>query len=729
MTNLIGKIICGYRVVSEVGEGGMGKVYLAESAFLTEYKQQVAIKTLTSRGASERQAALLRDLFTREANIQVQFKHPQIVSVIQFAVEGDQYFLILEYMPGYQHKGHRITNVAQMIAYETGPIPYKRALKLFTQALDAMQYAHNFKYRWEGEERVGIVHRDIKPANLLLMDPETVKVSDFGIVKVQQRKTVTQKLTPGTSAYMSPEAILGPPQFGLTELDARSDIYSLGITLYEMLAGRLPFAPDPDTSPDISLRRKHISEVPLPPSQFYPGIPKHLDELVLRALKKRPEERYQSAEEFKKAILALDTSLGLEMGAARTTRAFDSRASAAPTEKFSSPQTHSGESISLGGIGSSEPGRLTSSSTAGAKTDAQAVPPKTHFGASKAALAIGALVLALVAIITALYLQKSGSRRTEQAGQTSLGGGIRTSPPAAPEGMGLIEGGSFLMGRNLTAAEKDFEIGPPGDRIKIFSYDYPAHPVTVKTFYLARTEISNAQYAEFVKATGHAPPDDWKGTRPPANAEQTPVTYVTYNDATAYCAWLATKYNGGPVKFLYRLPTEEEWEYAARGKDAGTPGAKMNLYPWGDEWVEGAANTKESRLDHTRNVGASTSGASPFGIFDMAGNVFEWTATDFNHYPGSDRQTPREKGYQGTYQVVRGGSFDYTKEYAMTTTRVWAKPEDKGPRLGFRCAAVTTAIGPANPQAQTHSVGRKIANQTASLWSRMRRGVSRRFRD
>nr|MDQ3013963.1 protein kinase [Acidobacteriota bacterium] len=173
MINLIGKIVCGYRIVSVVGEGGMGKVYLAESAFLTEYKQQVAIKTLSSQGASERQAALLHDLFVREANIQVQFKHPQIVSVIQFAVEGDQLFLILEYMPGYQHKGRCITNVAEMIAYETGPIPYKRALELFTQALDAMQYAHNFSYRWEGEERVGIVHRDIKPANLLLMNPET----------------------------------------------------------------------------------------------------------------------------------------------------------------------------------------------------------------------------------------------------------------------------------------------------------------------------------------------------------------------------------------------------------------------------------------------------------------------------------------------------------------------------------------------------------------------------
>lgn len=713
MDNLIGKIVCGYRIVSVVGEGGMGKVYLAESAFLTEYKQQVAIKTLTISGASERQAALMRDLFVREANIQVQFKHPQIVSVIQFAVEGDQHFLILELMPGYQHKNRHITNVAQMIAYETGPIPYKRALKLFTQALDAMQYAHNFKYRWEGEERVGIVHRDIKPANLLLLDPTTVKVSDFGIVKVQQRKTVTQKLTPGTSAYMSPEAILGPPQFGLTELDARSDIYSLGITLYEMLAGRLPFAPDPNTNPDVSLRRKHTSETPQPPSAYYPAIPKQLDELVLRALEKRPEQRYQSAKEFKDAILALDTVLALEMRGTQSARAFEASAASAPTERFEPAKTNAVAASQT------DSGKLTGAGTPGATGGAGTRTTKSV--APKMIWAAIASVLILAAIMSAVFWR---NRDNGQAGGANLGGAGQVSPPALPDGMVLIEGGSFLMGRNLTDAEKNFEIGERGQSIKIFSYDYPAHPVDVKTFYLDKTEVSNSQYAEFVRVASHKPPDDWKGTEPPPNADLIPVTHVNYQDATAYCSWLTTKRKDG---FVYRLPAEEEWEYAARGRDAGKPGTKMNLYPWGDAWIEGAANTKESRLDHTRNVNAYPNGATPTGVLNLAGNVFEWTATDFNHYPGSDQQTPREPGYQGTYQVVRGGSFDFTKEAAMTTTRLWAKPEDKGPRLGFRCAAEAKRVGSASTNLPRKSVIRKIRTETASAWSRLRRGVARRI--
>ncbi|MCG3160238.1 MAG: Hercynine oxygenase [Acidobacteria bacterium] len=671
MDNLIGKIVCGYRIISEVGEGGMGKVYLAESAFLTEYKQQVAVKTLTTQASSERQAALLRDLFTREANIQVQFKHQHIVSVIQFAVEGDHHFLILEYMPGYQHGGRRISNIAEMIAFETGPMPHKRALRLFAQALDAMNYAHNFKYRWEGEERVGIVHRDIKPANLLVLDPETIKVSDFGIVKVQQRApAATQKLTPGTSAYMSPEAILGPQQFGLEELDARSDIYSLGITLYEMLAGRVPFSPDPNTHPDVSLRRKQVNEAPPPPSAYYPGLPPHLDQLVLRALEKRPENRYQSAAEFKQAILALDKQLGLGLRDSATTRTLETNQFASPTERVSA-RTAAMAGTSTGS-GSTYYAPATNVATPMPGATGTAAPSRS----SKPIVLIATAVLILAAALAWVFLNNGDKAASNVAG-------AEANTPSAPEGMVPIPEGSFMMGRNLTDEEKNSTIDVQGGPIKIFSYDWPAHPINVSAFYLDRTEVSNGQYAEFVKAGGHAAPADWNGSEPPPNAELVPVTGVSYLDARDFCSWRSQKND----RFTFRLPTEEEWEYAARGKDAGKPNAPMNLYPWGDQWIETNANTIESRLAKPRNVDAYPGGKSPFDVLNMAGNVAEWTSTDFNHYPGSDEQTPRAPGYQGTYQVIRGGGFAYPKEFAMTTTRVWAKPEDKGPKLGFRCAA------------------------------------------
>jgi serine/threonine protein kinase/formylglycine-generating enzyme required for sulfatase activity len=672
MDTLIGQIVCGYRIVSEIGKGGMGKVYLAESAYLTEYKQKVAVKTLTAQAASERQAALLRDLFTREANIQVQFKHQHIVSVIQFAVESDQHFLILEYMPGYQGRRRLISNIAEMIAFETGPIPHKPALRLFAQALDAMQYAHNFKYRWEGEERVGIVHRDIKPANLLFYDQETIKIADFGIVKVQQRRpTGTQRLTPGTSAYMSPEAILGPEEFDIAELDARSDIYSLGITLYEMLSGRPPFMPDPSAGPDFSLRRKQVSETPPPPSAHYPGLPPQLDQLVLRALEKRPENRYQSAAEFKQAIIALDGLLGIGLRDAEPAQGFETNLDPPLTDKILAATTAAQRR---------GPFKALADGVFAPESDVDAIAA-TRGRLLKSVALIGLIVVVLSGAV-AWAVQRFGGKAKSNATATNT-----VNPPRVPEGMVSIAAGSYMMGRNLTDEEKKFGVELYGRREKIFDYDWPAHPVDVKAFYIDKTEVSNAQYLEFVKATGYPAPKGWNGPEPPENAGLTPVTWVDYQDARKYCAWRSQRRNDG---VSYRLPTEEEWEYAARGKDAGKPGAPVNLFPWGDQWIEGNANTLESRLENPRNVDAYPNVKSPFGVLNLAGNVVEWTSSDFNHYPGSDRETPRGKDYKGTYQVVRGGGWAYPKEYAMTTTRVWARPEgkdSKGPKLGFRCAA------------------------------------------
>ncbi len=682
MSSLIGKIVCGYRIISEVGEGGMGKVYLAESAFLTEYKQQVAIKTLTTFASSQRQAIILRDLFTREANIQVQFKHPHIVSVIQFAVEGDHYFLILEYMPGYQYRGRRLSNVADVIANETGPIPHKRALKWFVQALDAMQYAHKFKYRWEGDERIGIVHRDIKPANLLLLDPETIKVSDFGIVKVQQRRgAVTKKLTPGTSAYMAPEAITGAQNFGLPELDARSDIYSLGVTLFEMLAGRLPFVPDPDTNPDVSLRRKHVKEVPPPPSVFYPGIPPQLDKLVMRALEKRPENRYQSAAEFKEAIMAFDQPLGLGLREMVSKPVLNTNPFSLPTEKIQTTTK-----VPVTAVSAESEKQIDPAATSLVSAPAQTQPRPVGItlpGSSKMFWLIGVSAVLISAIAAGVFFIDRGNAHKGQT-NLSVDPEKKNVPPPVPAGMAYIPEGDFMMGRNLIQNEMEIQVEVEGRRMKPFIYDYPAHLENIRAFYLDKMEVSNSEYAEFVTDTGRTPPENWKGQYPPRDAEDIPVTYVTYQDAEDYCQWRIERRKDG---FIYRLPTSEEWEYAARGKDAGKPGAKMNLYPWGDEWIAGLANTKESRLDHPQDVDSNPNGASPYKILNMAGNVYEWTATDFTHYPNSDQKTPREPGYEGIYRVVRGGSFDYPKELAMTTTRVWARPTRKGPRLGCRCAA------------------------------------------
>jgi formylglycine-generating enzyme required for sulfatase activity len=447
-----------------------------------------------------------------------------------------------------------------------------------------------------------------------------------------------------------------------------------------MLCGRLPFLPEERTNPDVSLRRKHVEETPLPPSRVYPQIPRQLDELVLRAMEKHPGRRFQSTAEFKQAILALDRTLELGLTVEPTAQqlAIDTNPIAADTRAAGvSTAPGVGATAATTRSGSSAP---TVRGFATAAAQATETPAR---GSLLKYLILAALLVVFAATAGALIVPKifkSGPAVTSTAAEQNK----EAAPPAAPPGMVFIPGGSFLMGRDLTAEEVDFAVENSGRREKVFVYDYPAHEVAVKPFFLEQTELPNRAYAEFLRALNRPIPQGWEDYDPPAGAEDLPVTNVTYRDAVDYCEWRTQRRKDG---FSYRLPTEEEWEFAARGPDAGEPGKQMNFYPWGDEWNVKNANTLEARLNHPQIVTANVDGASPFGVLNLAGNVYEWTSTDFKHYPGSDRQTPQEAGYQGTYQVVRGGAFAYPKEYALTTTRMWAKPVSSGPKLGFRCAA------------------------------------------
>jgi formylglycine-generating enzyme required for sulfatase activity len=222
-----------------------------------------------------------------------------------------------------------------------------------------------------------------------------------------------------------------------------------------------------------------------------------------------------------------------------------------------------------------------------------------------------------------------------------------------PPGMVYVPGGEFQMGNNA------------GDE-----YEKPAHTVTVKPFYIDQYEVTNEEYAKFVKETGHKPPQMWKdGTYPNGEARR-PVTGVTWDDANDYAKWAGK-----------RLPTEEEWEFAARGKDG-------LRYPWGNEWRAGLANA-----DHASNgmvdVG-SYPGKSPFGVFDMVGNAWEWTASKFRSY--SSGQLPRA-AVSGEWKVIRGGTYLSSNIGATTTfRRGWPA---NGYRIdysntGFRCAKDAT---------------------------------------
>jgi formylglycine-generating enzyme required for sulfatase activity len=224
----------------------------------------------------------------------------------------------------------------------------------------------------------------------------------------------------------------------------------------------------------------------------------------------------------------------------------------------------------------------------------------------------------------------------------------------------------------------------------------PQHTLTVPAFALARVPVTNALYSAFVASTDRRPPLHWRGQQPPVAIADHPVVDVTWVDAQAFCAWLSTVVtdsvpvtvsasgtnNSEPPPFValpkFRLPTEAEWEHAARGSDGRT-------FPWGDEFDEHRANTKESGIAATSSVGSYPAGASPYGVLNMAGNVWELTATLDALYPYNAADGREELTAEGR-RIARGGCYANPQGFARCACRFRFPPTLANQFLGFRLA-------------------------------------------
>jgi serine/threonine-protein kinase len=249
---------------------------------------------------------------------------------------------------------------------------------------------------------------------------------------------------------------------------------------------------------------------------------------------------------------------------------------------------------------------------------------------------------------------KTGPAEPTPADQKKTGDGQHnTEPKNTKAEMLAIPGGTFQMGR---------DDGP--------QQESPAHSVTVPTFYMDNTEVTNAEYAEFVGETRYPPPSHWPGGKIIAGQEMWPVNNVSIDDARAFAAW-RSKRDG----VAYRLPTEEEWEYAARNGD------QANLYPWGNSWANDSAAVK---LVSPQWVGSFPAGKNRWGVMDLIGNVWEWTSSKGSVYPGSSLSLPDQD--KNTF-VMRGGSYlsEPSGDRAITATfRDWVAASTRHPTLGFR---------------------------------------------
>jgi formylglycine-generating enzyme required for sulfatase activity len=239
-----------------------------------------------------------------------------------------------------------------------------------------------------------------------------------------------------------------------------------------------------------------------------------------------------------------------------------------------------------------------------------------------------------------------------------------------------IPAGEFLMGSDPTQDKLAHDDEQPQHRLSLPEYD------------IARTPVTNAQYLAFVQATAHDPPRHWQNGRPPHDRDDHPVVWVSWHDAIVYCRWLFET-TGKP----YSLPSEAEWEKAARGTDG-------RLYPWGDEWDAARCNSDEGGRGDTTAVGAYPGGVSPYGLLDMAGNVWEWTRSLWGRgrdleepafgYPYNPRDGRENLDAGEAGRVVRGGCWFYSRLFARCAYRYGNYAFDCYPYGGFRVIVLPT---------------------------------------
>jgi formylglycine-generating enzyme required for sulfatase activity len=234
-----------------------------------------------------------------------------------------------------------------------------------------------------------------------------------------------------------------------------------------------------------------------------------------------------------------------------------------------------------------------------------------------------------------------------------------------PADMVLVPAGEFTMG--IDEARIGKIVGQLGGMAKYYYNATPAHKVNVGAFYIDKYEVTNEEYKKFVTATGRQIPLHWEdaGGDIPSGKEKHPVVYVSWEDAAAYCKWAGK-----------RLPSEAEWEKAARGTDG-------RLFPWGDKFSRKKLNFEKSRKHGTVKVGSYPKGVSPYGCFDMAGNVWEWTADNYLPYPGNKYE---DEFYGKERYVLRGGSYLDAKYDALSIVRSKFTPVTDDENVGFRCA-------------------------------------------
>ena len=679
-----------YRIDSVVGEGGFGVVYRAHHL---GFEQAVAVKCLK---VAKNLDPAAHDAFLKKFLAEGKLLHrlsratADVVQALDVGVatspnQIETPYLVLEWLDG--------TTLDKELRSRRGTaMPLQEAIALLEPAARGLAVAHD----------QGVSHRDVKPANMMLTDVGgrlTLKVVDFGIAKApSDDPTANASPHDGLGSGMSAFT----PRYGAPEQFSRkfgstgtwTDVYALALILVELVTG----APALEGEDPVQLYVA-TSDLERRPTLRARGadVPDNVEAVVARALEVDAQRRFPTAGEFWDALHA-----AIDRPKIQSVRP--------PSISLSSnePSVPGAARVPSIGEGPGTSGPVSTSGPHAASSpqmDQRSGPTGTitvllREQRRRRAVWLGALLVTTVVVVAAFVGMREAERQASTAASASASASARpalsnaaasaqptssvteptpkvvdhpevTPAPSMPKGMVRIPAGRFLMGSDSgSRAEK------------------PQHPVHItRDFYIDLTEVTTDAYGDCVRDKACStprfhPPDRGRGigTTTTCNAigdpsfARQPINCVSYEQAASYC-----KHEGK------RLPTEAEWEYAARGSDGRT-------YPWGEQQphscrfaiVGGAEGTCGARKG-TYEVGTTVDGKSPFGLFDMVGNVWEWVADDYAAYPKDEAVDPilpprTNKG------VIRGGSWDYSAAAAEAYSRMALDRPLALNNVGFRCA-------------------------------------------
>ena len=600
-----GQTLGNYVVQDPIAAGGMGVVYRARHATLGT---PLALKVLLSNYALN---PTVRERFRREAQVQAGLRHPNIVRVTDLVETPQVLALAMDLVEG--------PSLEHVIAEERpGPWRWPAVRAVLFPVTDAVATAHG----------MGVAHRDLKPANILLDrgvadggGAEVAKVTDFGLAKLLQSsggmtRTGTRM---GTLPYMAPEQYTGQK-----DVDARADVFALGMLAWRLVTGALPVDPENMSA----VHELYAGHRPLPPvSTLVSDAPSGLDAVLASALALDPADRPADARALLQRLETVGKAPVVAVLAAE-------EAAPAPDEQPRNPAPPVRAPVEAG--------------------DDRWLGPAVVFG-----------VLLLVGLLFAGFGGNEKPTRSDQGPAVEATSSEdpndakkeRRPNPAGIDWISMPEG-TYWMG------------SASGD-----SDEHPPHAVTLSSFEIGKTEVTVAQYAACVRSGGCTAPGSGEHCNSgQAGRKQHPVNCVDHGQASTFCDWA-----GG------RLPTEAEWEYAATsgGKEQEYPWGDEAASCARAVMDDGGPGCGKR---HTLAVCSRPSGRSAQGVCDLSGNVWEWVSDWYGNYPSARQQNPKGPS-SGSYRVNRGSGWDYADpSYLRAGHRSRYSPGARDAVLGFRCA-------------------------------------------